>query len=108
MLDYVFGQYKPADERVNIDEIVASAKDLPSKYKFDTRFQIHPDFVNKKQKTIIPLTPQIDLQLKDAIDSLPETIYAGTLEDGTRGVFIRSDDGFGYFKTKDAALVKAE
>jgi hypothetical protein len=105
MLDYVIGDYKPVDSDLKISDLRSDAEDLPAKHHFDSRFTISQDLVEKGKKTVIPLTPQIDLELKEAIDSLPETIYAASLEDGTKGVFIRSDDGFKHFKTGNDVVV---
>ena len=105
MIDHVFGDYTPVDSSVSIDEIRAAVEVLPTQKQFDARFSISQELVEKKRKTTIPLTPQIDLELKESIESLPETIFAASLEDGTRGVFIRSEDGFELFKSGNEVML---
>lgn len=97
MLTHVFGDYHPVDSRVKIDDLRCAAMELPKKQKFDTKFDIQSELVNKRRKTIIALTTQIDLEIKDALENMMDTIKPATLEDGTEGVFIRSSDGYKYF-----------
>lgn len=100
MLDYVFGDYNPIDKQLSLQELWDTAKALPSKKGFDQRFKIDADSVDKRRRTVVPLTDQINLEIKDAIENLPETIRSGLLEDGTKGVFVRSDSGFEHFRTQ--------
>jgi hypothetical protein len=99
MLDYVFGDYSPFSDKVDIKELRKVAKEMPEKYKFDAVFKIDSKCLDRRRRTVVPLTDQIDLEIKDAIDNLPETIRSAALQDGTKGVFIRSADGFKYFET---------
>jgi hypothetical protein len=98
MLDYVFGDYKPVNKLVDLASIKNAATDLPTKNKFDSRFNIIPERLNKRKRTVIALTDEIDLEIKDAIENLTATIHSATLKDGTKGVFVRSDPGFEYFQ----------
>lgn len=104
MLDYVFGDYAPVAGKVDIAELRKAAKELPGRHKFDAAFGIDSKCLDKRRRTVIPLTEQIDLELKDAVDNLRETIRSAALEDGTQGVFIRSADGFHYFSTAAEAV----
>jgi len=97
MLGYVFGDYVPIANQVNVEELRAAANELPKKDKFDSKFNIESQFLDKRKRTIIPLTEQIDLELKDAIENMRDTIHSATMRDGTQGVFIRSPQGYHYF-----------
>ena len=111
MLTQVFGDYQPVDSRVKIEALRDAAAELPARNKFDPRFSIQPEFVNKRRKTTIALTEQIDLEIKDAIENMRDTIHAATLQDGTRGVFIRSPEGFDVFgaaHTNESAITTQE
>lgn len=93
--------YTPIDPNFPKDKIVKKAKELPEKWKFDARFSIVKNEINKKQSNRIPLTEKIELVLKDYIDNLGNIIEAETDAEGVKYIKIKSDIGYEHFKRKN-------
>ncbi|WP_183576107.1 nucleoid-associated protein [Mucilaginibacter sp. X5P1] len=89
--------YKPFDPALNVTELEDKAKKIFEKGKFDSKFSIVPEKVSKKFKKSIPLTPQIDLNLKSDIKNLENTIMRYKQPNGDKWVMIKSEEGFEYF-----------
>lgn len=96
-LDEVFDHYQPCDPDLNVAELKKNAKAILEKDKFDANFTIIPKEVEKRFKRTYHLTPQIDITVAGELDNFSEEIAALRLEDGTQGVFIRSDTGYDQF-----------
>ncbi|OIN27403.1 nucleoid-associated protein [Vibrio barjaei] len=101
LIDTVFGQHKALDKRFLARNFADDLRQLPAKKKgknaFDPHFQIDMTDVKAKRKTVISLTDKIDLNLKDGIDNLDETILPFE-QHGRKGVIIYSDEGYEHFK----------
>lgn len=90
------GIYSPKDPSCDIGKLKEKIAKLPSKYKFDKRFNKTPSIIKEKEKKIeIKLTPEIDLTIKDAIPSKSKTIRSHKDADGYY-IMIRSDEGYKY------------
>ncbi|WP_192945762.1 nucleoid-associated protein [Vibrio fluvialis] len=101
LIDTVFGNHQPLDKRFLAEKFAEDLRSLPKKKKgkhaFDPHFQIDMADVKAKRRTVIGLTDKIELNLKDGIENLDETIIP--YEDGGRkGIIIFSDEGFDHFK----------
>jgi hypothetical protein len=93
----VIKKYKPVNkEKVDIERIVERMKDLPEKRKFDRRFDIEPGEIRAKFKKDIPLTPEMDLRIKQDIN-LKNDVKA-LEENGNKYIRIRTDIGYAYFQ----------
>lgn len=108
-LDGVFDNYQPHHAGLNTEALKKEALALLDKKKFDANFTIVPEAVSKRFKSTYKLTPQIDVTVDGALDSLSDTISSHALADGTQGVFIKSEFGYKKFpqrsqvQSKDAA-----
>lgn len=100
-LDNAIGDYVPIKSGLNVTEIKAKIKELPTKKRtsFDNQFNIIRDKVKAKFLNKIKLTPEIDLNIKG--DFADDTIVA-VIKNGEKYVSIRSDEGYKYFKTNQS------
>jgi hypothetical protein len=99
-LDDVFDGYRPVHANLNLTELKRRAKDMLDKNKFDANFTILPSEVEKRFKKTYTLTPQIELTVDGEV--MPGQISALALEDGTKGVFVKSDTGYEQFPLREA------
>ena len=90
--------YTPIDPDFPKDKVVKKAKELPEKWKFDARFSIVKEEINKKQSNRIPLTEKIELILKDYISNLGNVIEAEKDAEGVKYIKIKTDVGYDSFK----------
>lgn len=90
--------YTPIDPKFPIEKIVTKTKELPEKWKFDARFSIQKEEINKKQSNRIPLTEKIELILKDYISDLDNVIEAKKDAEGVKYIKIKTDVGYERFK----------
>lgn len=101
LVDTVFDQHKPLNKEFSAKNFADNLKALRAKKKgklaFDPHFQIDMSDVKARKNTKIDLTDKIELNLKDGIDNLEETILPYE-EHGRKGVIIFSDEGFEHFK----------
>lgn len=100
MQDFIYnaiGDYQPYNEKLNVQTLKKTIQELPKTKKFDEKFSIIREEIKAKFLNKIPLTPQIDLHLKEDIQNLESVITAEEDNDGTKFVKIRSDEGYRYF-----------
>jgi hypothetical protein len=101
LIDTVFGEHKPLDKRFKSKDFADGLRELPKKktgkQSFDTHFQIDLVDVKAKRRTTIGLTDKIELNLKDGIENLEDTIKSHEV-DGRKGIIVFTDEGFEYFK----------
>ncbi|MCD9509519.1 hypothetical protein [Photobacterium phosphoreum] len=99
----VFNAHKPLDVNFKSNEFVTELEKLPNKKKtsklsFDTNFQVDlTDVKANKINTKISLTDKIELNIKDGIENLTDTIKPHE-SDGRKGIIIYTDEGFDWFK----------
>lgn len=102
--DNILAPYQPIDPKLNMDELVTIAKGLPEKNGFDNIFAKVPAKITAKlSKDEIPLTPDIDLLIKNEIPKLEETIQPYE-SNGVKYIMVQSEDGFNFaegLKKKD-------
>ncbi|RZK26244.1 MAG: hypothetical protein EOO43_03375 [Flavobacterium sp.] len=96
-LDNAIGDYQPYSQKVNVQELKKKIQELPKTKKFDERFSIVREEIKAKFINRIPLTPQIELHLKEDVLNIESIITAEQDQDGTKFVKIRSDEGYKYF-----------
>jgi hypothetical protein len=101
LLDHVFGTYEPDNEKVDVDELRAATAALVSDGKFDGQFTVVPRVIRARIKRVIPLTDEIDLNLKAEIPNLRDVIKAKESPDGTKYLEIKTERGWNAFKTSD-------
>lgn len=90
--------YTPIDPNFPKEKIIRKTKELPEKWKFDARFSIVKEEINKKQSNKIPLTEKIELVLKDYISNLENVIEAEKDAEGVKYIKIKTDIGYDRFK----------
>lgn len=96
-----FTNYNPIDHDFPKDNIISKVKELPGKWKFDTRFGIKKEEIKKRQVNKIPLTDKIELVLKDHIDELGSIIKSEQDSEGNKFIKIKTDVGFERFKKRN-------
>lgn len=99
-LDNAIGDYQPYSEKVDVKELKRKIQELPESKKFDERFSIVREEIKAKFINRIPLTPQIDLHLKEDVFNIENIITAEQDPDGTKFVKIRSDEGYKFFNDR--------
>lgn len=102
LIDTVFSSHQSIDSQFKSTDLVKELQELPKKNKgklaFDTHFEIDLADVNARKRTnTIDLTDKIELNLKDGIENLEDTITAHEV-DGRKCIIIFTDEGFKYFK----------
>lgn len=90
--------YTPIDPDFPKDKLVKKTKELPEKWKFDARFNIQKEEINKKQSNRISLTEKIELILKDYISNLDNVIEAKKDAEGVKYIKIITDVGYERFR----------
>lgn len=97
-LETAIGDYQPYSGTVDVADLKQKIRELPTKRNgaFDERFTIVKEKVKARFISTIPLTPQIDLHIKEDID-IHGVITAGVDSDGSKFVKIKSDTGYAYF-----------
>jgi hypothetical protein len=96
-MDDMFDNYQPYHSELNVADLKTKAKALLIKGKFDANFTIIPSEVEKRFKRTYTLTPQIDLTVAGDLENFKDQISAMALNDGTKGVFIKSETGYDQF-----------
>lgn len=99
-LDTAIGNYEPYSEKLKIEALKNSIKELPKTKKFDEQFSIVKEHVTARFLNKIPLTTQIDLYLKEDIINIENVITAEQDKDGAKYVKIRSDSGYKFFNDR--------
>ncbi len=92
--DQIIGSYKPFDGTLDMNILKDKIDKLPTKYKFDKKFTKKPEMVKDRFKDIIPLTPDIELKLKQDIQGIQNVIRGGKDEEGREYILIYSKDGY--------------
>lgn len=100
-LTNAIGDYKPYDPELKITELKKTIKALPESKKFDEKFSILRKEVTAKFLNKVPLTPQIDLHIKEDIPNLEKIITTEIDAVGTKYVKIQSDTGYELFKLQE-------
>ena len=95
-VEEVFKNYEPSDERLNIVELINKIEQLPEKHSFDKRFDVVPKEIKAKIKSVVNLTDNIDLVIKQDID-IDNTITPILGKDNKKYIQIRSDTGYDTF-----------
>ncbi|MBT2560844.1 nucleoid-associated protein [Pedobacter sp. ISL-68] len=93
--------YKPFNDDLDMLELGIKAKKALETGKFDSKFAIVTKIISKRFKKSIPLTPQIDLNLKSDIQNLKSTIKRFQEPNGDKWVMIKSPEGYEYFSDTD-------
>lgn len=112
----VFDGYQATDLKLDVQQLKQDALNLINTKKFDGTFNLNPKVITKRFKRTYELTDEIELQISDSIENLASTVYGLNLNDGTKGVFVKSDKGYQLFhrpattqnqqKTSTVATVK--
>ncbi|KJF94173.1 hypothetical protein UB39_12170 [Photobacterium angustum] len=103
LVETVFKAHTPLDSKFENDKLVKTLEQLPIKKKttklaFDTNFQVDlTDVTANKISTKIDLTDKIELNIKDGIENLEDTIKADE-KDGRKCIIIYTNEGFDHFK----------
>lgn len=96
--DEILSKYTPSNKSLDMKKLALKAKDLPRKYNFDNTFNLAPKSITAKvKKQVISLTENIDLTIKDNIDT-EGTIVPFLDKSRSKYIGIRSDIGYDTFK----------
>lgn len=91
--DNILGTYRPEDGLV-MTPLVRKAKELPSKFGFDNRFNKVPSVIKSRVKQEYKLTDDIKLTLTNHIQNLGSTIKAYKDLEENKYIMIKSDEGY--------------
>jgi hypothetical protein len=105
-LNEVFDNYRPSHNNLDVPDLKRKAASLLDKDKFDANFTILPGEVEKRFKKTYTLTPQIEVTIDGELENLADQISGFALEDGTQGVFIKSDSGFKQFPPRQGIAAR--
>ena len=100
MVDDIMGGYSAHDANLDMSKLLADAKELPVKKKFDSHFSIAPDVINNKIKRQIRLGQNLDLRITGEISNFENTFDTGD-DDGRKYLKIYSDEGYAAFNKGD-------
>ncbi len=95
--DELIGNYAPYDETLKISDLQVKIDKLPSKHKFDQRFNKVPSEIQKRFKNVLQLTNEIKLTLLHDIPNIKKTFKSHEDADG-KYLMIRSEEGYNYAK----------
>lgn len=87
MLQKVFKNYKPNDDRLIMDNLCDKIDKLPETKKFERNFGIVPKIIRARKKRVIKINDDIDLILKDSNDDLKGTIKG--IRDGNGEYYLK-------------------
>lgn len=93
----IFDGYQATDPKLDVQQLKQDALRLINTKKFDGTFNLNPKVITKRFKRTYELTDEIELQISDSIENLASTIYGINLNDGTKGVFVKSEKGYQQF-----------
>lgn len=91
--DNILGTYQPEDG-LDMAPLVRKAKELPSKYGFDNRFNKVPTAIKSRFKQEYKLTDDIKLTLTNHIQNLGSTIKAYKDPEDNKYIMIKSEEGY--------------
>ena len=91
--DNILGTYRPEDG-LDMAPLVRKAKELPSKYGFDNRFNKVPNAIKSRFKQEYKLTDDIKLTLTNHIQNLGNTIKAYKDPEDNKYIMIKSEEGY--------------
>lgn len=96
-----FNNYIPISESFSsskLEDVKTKIRELPDKWKFDSKFSIRKEDVSKRVSNRFKLTDTIDLVLKDYVPNIENSIVSEMDSEGTKWVKIKSDIGYEQFK----------
>jgi hypothetical protein len=96
-VEEILTAHVPFDDEIDVNKLATDTRKQFEKGGFDSKFQIIAKIISKRFKNSIPLTPQIDLNLKDGIQNLKGTIQRYREGNGNKWVMIKSEEGYDYF-----------
>lgn len=91
--DNILGTYQPEDG-LDMAPLVRKAKELPSKWGFDNRFNKVPTAITSKFKQEYKLTDDIKLTLTNHIHNLGRTIKSYIDDEENKYIMIKSEEGY--------------
>lgn len=91
--DNILGTYQPEDG-LDMAPLVRKAKELPSKYGFDNRFNKVPTAIKRRFMQEYKLTDDIKLTLTNHIQNLSSTIKAYKDPEDNKYIMIKSEEGY--------------
>jgi len=100
LLDSVFEEYKPYNDKFPIDKIIQNVKKLSDDITFDKQFLIVPDKINKKKVNKIKIGPGIYINIEDYVENL-DKIFLPYSKNGDNGMIIISDEAYNFAKQRN-------
>lgn len=94
-----FEGYKPFDSNLDFENYKSKVLDLPRIKQFDAKFVKDVSVIKSKIKNVIPLSPEMDLVMKQEIPQISQTIM-GEIIKGKKCIIIESEEGYEYAKSK--------
>lgn len=85
--------YHPVElEREKMEKVIASIRELPSKYNFERQFNTVPSVINARIKRIYDVCSGVQLKITDAVEDFSDTIKAYRDDDGNKYIRIKTDN----------------
>jgi hypothetical protein len=103
----VFDGYRVIDPKLDIKKLKQDSERLLEKKTFDATFNLAAETITKRFKRTYTLTDEIELQISNSIENLETTVFGLGLQDGTKGVFVKSEKGYNQF-LRPPVLQKAQ
>lgn len=95
-IEQIITPYVPEDGTLDMGRIADRIRVLPERSQFNGRFSIVREKLKKRIIKRLPLTPQLELVIKEDINW--ETTVQAIEEEGVKYIKIRTDNGFNHFK----------
>ncbi len=99
LADDRIGAFTAASEEVNVEDLKQKTKQLPSTVGFDSRFKKDTKEVDKRYKTVVKVTDEIDIVLKAPYSLLSKDLKTIT-ENGIKYLRIRLGNDVTFFDNK--------
>ncbi|ARK25966.1 hypothetical protein SporoP37_15665 [Sporosarcina sp. P37] len=92
MIEYVFGDYQIENEDIKIDDIRGKVKDLATKQKFDTHFDIISKEIKARFRRTYKVTNDIEIRTNGHIEGLKHMIHSAVNAKGEKVLEIKIED----------------
>ena len=92
MVGELFDHYSPDEESVDTEALKSKMLALTQEGKFDTQFHTDPKAIKNLKKVRIPVSPSIDVLIREAQDNWEENFMIHEKPDGKKYLMIRCVD----------------
>lgn len=96
-VSHLLDNYEPTCSEIDVPRFKQRVLSLPQVKSFDTKFGLDKSVMKARQSKVISLRDNLELRIKADVTNLDHIIQAYD-ENGVRGIKIKSDEGWNYFK----------